>query len=209
VRPDPCPAGFPPAFAVAAYDGPVRAALIAHKEHGRLSLARPLGQALARAAEAAIRAGPAGRASEVLLVPVATARSAVRRRGHDPTGRLAAVAADALWREGRPVRHVPALRQRRRIADQAGLSSAERAANLYGALQVRPAAAAQLAGARVILLDDVVTTGATLVEAARALRAAGAHVSAAAVVAATQRRRQRHRITPSDGGPLSATIPTG
>jgi predicted amidophosphoribosyltransferase len=188
VRPDPCPAGFLPTFAVAAYAGPVRAALLAHKERGRLSLARPLGQALAAAAEAAIRAGPEVHSSDVLLVPVATHRSAVLRRGHDPIARMADVAAGILQAQGWPARHVPALRHHRRIADQAGLSSADRTANLYGALYVPERRSAQVAGAPVILLDDVVTTGATIVEATRALRAAGACVSAAAVIAATQRR---------------------
>jgi predicted amidophosphoribosyltransferase len=84
---------------------------------------------------------------------------------------------------------VAALEHRRRVADQAGLSAADRAANLSGALQAR----FDLRGLRVIVVDDVVTTGATLAEAARALRAAGAEVTAAAVIAATARR-------PSQGG---------
>jgi predicted amidophosphoribosyltransferase len=211
VRPDPCPAGFPPTFAVTSYDGPAKAALLAHKERGRLAIAKPLGTALATATEAAIRAacgeggahaagggvrgasGPSGALPvlpvlPVLLVPVASARSTVRRRGHDPTGRIAAVAADTLRRRGFPVRRVRALRQRRRVADQAGLSAAERAANLHGALDVPVSASRLLPGAQVVVLDDVVTTGATLVEATRALRAAGAFVAGAAVVAATRRQ---------------------
>ena len=59
-----------------------------------------------------------------------------------------------------------------------------RAANLAGALQAR----GPLHGLPVVLVDDVVTTGATLTEASRALGAAGARVCGAAVVAATQRR---------------------
>jgi predicted amidophosphoribosyltransferase len=190
VRPDPCPAGFPNAFAVTSYDGVARAALLAHKEQGRFALARPLGGALAAAADAAIRAGPAlDGPGPVLLVPVPTARAAVRQRGHDPTGRIAAVAAGLLRRQGAPVRRMPVLRHRRRISDQAALTSAERAANLRGALHVPGGMSRPLPGAPVIVLDDVVTTGATIVEAARALRAAGADVHGAAVVAATHRRR--------------------
>lgn len=79
---------------------------------------------------------------------------------------------------------VPALEHRRRVADQAGLTAADRAANLSGALQARY----DLRGLRLIVVDDVITTGATLAEAARALRAAGAEVTAAAVIAATARR---------------------
>jgi predicted amidophosphoribosyltransferase len=70
------------------------------------------------------------------------------------------------------------------VADQADLTAADRAANLSGALRAR----FDLRGSRVIVVDDVITTGATLAEAARALRAAGADVRAAAVVAATARR---------------------
>lgn len=88
---------------------------------------------------------------------------------------------------GAPVVCVQALQHRRRVADQAGLNASDRAANLAGALQAR----FDLRGQRVIVVDDVITTGATLAEAARALRAAGAEVPAAAVIAATSRRSSR------------------
>jgi predicted amidophosphoribosyltransferase len=71
--------------------------------------------------------------------------------------------------------------------DQAGLSAAERAANLAGAVRVGRVPAG-LSAYRIVLVDDVITTGATLAECARALRAVGITVSAAAVVAATARR---------------------
>jgi predicted amidophosphoribosyltransferase len=87
---------------------------------------------------------------------------------------------------------VQALQHRRRVADQAGLTATARSANLTGALRAR----LDLRGVRVIVVDDVVTTGATLTEAARALRAAGAEVPAAAVIAATERHT---------GGPFSGT----
>lgn len=73
------------------------------------------------------------------------------------------------------------------MADQSGLNVAQRAANLAGALAVRR----PVAGLEVVVVDDVMTTGATLVEAARALRAGGAQVRGAAVVAATRRRRAK------------------
>lgn len=76
-----------------------------------------------------------------------------------------------------------ALEHRRRVADQAGLGATDRAANLSGALQAR----FDLNGLRLIVVDDVMTTGATLAEATRALRAAGAEVPATAVIAATAR----------------------
>ena len=74
----------------------------------------------------------------------------------------------------------------RRVADQSGLDAAGRSANLAGALR----ASSDLSGVPVVVVDDVVTTGATLVEAARALRDAGALVRGAAVVAATQRNQK-------------------
>jgi predicted amidophosphoribosyltransferase len=79
------------------------------------------------------------------------------------------------------------LTHRRHVADQAGLTATARAANLSGALHSR----LDLRGHRVVLVDDVITTGATLTEAARALRAAGAEVQACAVIAATERHTDR------------------
>lgn len=183
-RPSPAPAGLPPTWAVASYDGAVRAAVLAYKEHGMLALSRPLGTALARSARAA---SGGDRPAPLLIVPAPSRAAAVRARGHDPTLRLTRAAAARLRAEGREVTVLRALRVRRGVLDQAGLSSAERATNLAGSLRVASWARGRLAGRRVLLVDDVMTTGATLAEAARALRAAGAEVGAAAVVAATRR----------------------
>lgn len=180
--PCPVPDGLPPPWAVAAYEGAVRAVLAAHKERGRLWLARPLGEALARAVAAACGSG------EVLLVPVPARRCAVRRRGHDPMARVAAAAATVLRSHGRAARVLTLLRHSRGVVDQAGLGARERAVNLSGALVVPPSRVTQARGSRVVVVDDVITTGATLVEAARALRAAGAGVPAVAAIAATRRR---------------------
>lgn len=177
--PEPVPRGFPRATAAAPYDGAVRGALLAHKERGRLGLVRPLGAALAAAVRALDLSGP------VLLVPVPSDRRAVRHRGHDHARRLARSAACGLRRSGLDVRAAPVLVHARHVGDQAGLGAAGRAQNLQGALRARRA----LTGVAVVVVDDVVTTGATLTEATRALRAAGAHVVGAATVAATGRRR--------------------
>ena len=82
---------------------------------------------------------------------------------------------------------VRGLRQVRVPADQSGLGAAQRAANVSGALAARRQAVPALDRASVVVVDDVVTTGATLAESARALRVAGIEPRAVAVVAATRR----------------------
>jgi predicted amidophosphoribosyltransferase len=186
VRPRPCPPGLPPVAAVLPYEGVAQRLLLAHKERGRLQLTRPLGQALATA----VRVHGAG---PVLLCPVPSSPRAVRARGHDHALRLARAAAAGLRAGGVPARAARLLVPARAVADQAGLTSAQRAANLAGALR-----ATGVPGARVVIVDDVVTTGATLVEAARALAAQGHPVAGAAVVAATSRRP----ASPGRGSPL-------
>ncbi|MFI7504085.1 ComF family protein [Streptomyces sp. NPDC049687] len=200
VRPVPEPAGLPVVHAAARYADEVRAVLLAHKERGGLALARPLGVALAGAVwvglgEAGVGVGegppspgdvllPPGNAfpppnalpppRNLLLVPVPSAPAATRARGHDPVRRLALSAAGELRRAGLPVRVAGVLRQRRTVADQAGLNSRQRLDNLSGALAVVPGGGRVLCGGAVVLVDDLVTTGASLAEAARAVRAATA-----------------------------------
>jgi predicted amidophosphoribosyltransferase len=171
-RPVPEPAGLPVVHAAAAYTDSVRAVILAHKERGALGLARPLGAALAEAVRAAATGYAHGPDGPVLLVPVPSAPSAVRARGHDAARRIALAAAAELRRTGRTAGVLPVLRQRRRMADQAGLTARERLANVAGALEVRSGGARLLAGATAVIVDDLMTTGATLVEAARAVSAA-------------------------------------
>lgn len=182
VRPWPVPVGLPPVYAGAVYADEMRAVLLAHKERGALPLARPLGAVLAAAVAALLRA-PRARGSPsgggtVQLVPVPSARRAVARRGHDPVRRIALAAAARLRRAGLPVRVDPALRRRRPVADQATLGGAERRANLAGALTAAPRGGRW--GGPVVLVDDLVTTGASLAEAARAVRAVAAPPAAGA-----------------------------
>ncbi|MDQ6875292.1 MAG: ComF family protein, partial [Actinomycetota bacterium] len=97
-------------------------------------------------------------------------------------------------RTGVPAAAQPVLRLRRRTRDSAGLDADSRMANLAGAVAadrsrltrgLRPTAAGR---PTLVLVDDLVTTGASLAEAARALAAVGYPVACAAVVAATARR---------------------
>jgi predicted amidophosphoribosyltransferase len=169
---------------MATYDGAVRGLLLVYKEDGVVALRRPLGVALA----AAVQAAGVADAAPTLLVPVPSSRAARRERGRDAVADLAAVARTQLLASGCSVAVAPALRHLRRVADSAGLGALARAANLSGAFAVPAGRAQKVAGRRVVLVDDLITTGTTLAECAMALRAAGADVVGAATVAATRRR---------------------
>jgi len=150
------------------FDGVVARVVRAFKEDGRTGLAAALAPALAAAV------GSTGSGAVVVAVP--TSRAAMRRRGYRPVELV-------CRRAGLVPEHL--LQIVRATADQRGLPREARVANVAGSMRARPAAA----GARVVVVDDVVTTGATLTEAVRALRAAGAVVVGAATLAATPSRR--------------------
>jgi predicted amidophosphoribosyltransferase len=179
------PPGLAPPWTAAVYDGAVRAALLAHKERHVAGLAATLATLLAEAVVAA--ATP-----PVLLVPVPSRPGVVRARGHDPL--LTVVRAAARTLPG--TASAPLLRSRGGVRDQAGLTAAERAANLAGSMWCPTARLRHWAGrtARVVVCDDVLTTGATAREAQRALAASGLVVEGVATVAATRLRRAGGRL---------------
>ncbi|MEV0719298.1 phosphoribosyltransferase family protein, partial [Asanoa sp. NPDC050611] len=161
--------------------------LLAYKERGRATLAGPLGALLAEAV--AVAAGGARR--PVLLVPVPSTAAAIRARHGDHVGRLAARAARCLRRAGwstavaRPVRALPK-------PDATHLDSAQRAIAAAAAFRARPAALSRArraaAGRAVVVVDDIVTTGATLAALTAILARAEVPVDAAALLAATRKR---------------------
>lgn len=188
-RPTPCPAGFPPTSTAGWYDEPLQRLIVAHKERQALALAPVLGELLAVACWHLIRTRPVRPGGELTLVPIPSARAAVRSRGYDATTALARRAA-ALLRPGTPVRVRRLLRHHRSVHDQSGLDAAARQRNLADSLRVREAAAAATRrGKMIIIVDDLVTTGATLTEASRALTAAGLSVLGAATIAATRKHQ--------------------
>jgi predicted amidophosphoribosyltransferase len=124
----------------------------------------------------------------------------VRARGFDAGLALARAAARRLP----GARAGPLLTSTRRVVDQSGLGAAERQANLAGAFRLRTPRPwsgdpVRPLGTRVVVVDDVVTSGASLTEAVRALQESGVPVLGAATVAATVRRGSRR--TARVGGP--------
>lgn len=171
----------PPAYALADYAGPVRDGIIAYKERGIRDLAGPFAVALAEALPwlPGARAGPDG---TWWLVPAPSRRSAARRRGGDHMARLARRCARLLAATDRPAVVARGLSIDRGAADSVGLDLVGRLANLDGRLHPRPGALPP-PGVPVVLLDDVITTGATASLADVALERAGTPVSAVLALA--------------------------
>ncbi|MGI9196957.1 MAG: ComF family protein [Candidatus Nanopelagicales bacterium] len=181
-RPRPCPPGCPPVYAACAYDGVARRVVIGWKERGHRGAVEALGAllaaAIARGSDAEQVDGP------LLLVPVPSSVAARRARGEDVLMRVTRRAGAELRAAGRIARVQSVLALSRTPDDQAGLDAGARMANLRGAMTARD----RRAGGEIVVVDDVVTTGATLVEATRALALAGHPVGFAATIAATLRR---------------------
>ncbi len=151
--------GGPVVVAAGPYAGPLRTALLRYKERGRRDLARPLADLMA----GLLPPPDAG----VVLVPAPSRPAAARSRGGDHVLRLCRTLAAR-----RPDLAVhPVLGLSWRARDSVGLGREERSANLAAHLRVRAAPPT-----RVLLVDDVTTTGATLLACRAALSGAGADV---------------------------------
>jgi predicted amidophosphoribosyltransferase len=189
-----------PTVSLGSYAGLLRQALLAYKERRRIALRHDLGPRLA-ALVGAIDHVSAGR--RVVLVPVVSSAASSRSRGHHPVAALAAIAANTLRRQGYPVSVLNCLRYTRRVADQSELTAAARRANLAGAFAVRRRHAARLPGLDVVVIDDIVTTGATAAEAIRAIEAAGGFVVGVVALANTARHGAAHMASNGAAGGLS------
>lgn len=196
---------LPTVHALARYTGPIRAAVIAAKERGRRDLPPLLGAALGAGLAALQDAGALPR--DLWLVPAPTRRAAARARGGDPVTAMARAAAATLAAYRRSAGVAPCLFLARRARDSVGLDAAGRAANIAGAIRF-DARAAPPPGASAVLLDDVLTTGATVDGSCGALAANGVALSGVLVLAAVPplrpamlpgRRRDSARAGPGTG----------
>ncbi|MBB5155171.1 ComF family protein [Saccharopolyspora phatthalungensis] len=172
----------PPVYALGAYRGPARRAVLAYKESGRRNLAAPLARHLAVGLRAITAEHRLGRAW--WLVPAPSRRIASRRRGGAHMSRIAHRVAAELTRAGWPTSVADCLVTARGAVDSAGLDAAERVSNLSGRVLARtgrfPPPTAQVA-----LIDDVITTAATVASCLEVLGTAGVGVAAVLSLTAT------------------------
>lgn len=168
-----------PVFALGHYAGARRQAILAIKERGRGDLVSPMAQVLAAGMDRLLSWGIVQ--TPLTMVPAPTRRLAARRRGGDPVARIARIAGLSLFATaGHPdVTVVQALRIRAVARDSAGLGAAARKRNIAGRVALQRC---QLRN-EVVIVDDVVTTGATARESVRILKAAGVQVAAVLAIA--------------------------
>jgi predicted amidophosphoribosyltransferase len=119
------------------------------------------------------------------LVPIPSSRSSNRRRGRDFINEIAISVAQDFG-----VTVLPLLEHQRVIRDQSRLNISGRRENVAMALSIKPEFRGNYSGENVVILDDLVTTGATINEATRALTRAGFKVQAAATACVALRRRE-------------------
>jgi predicted amidophosphoribosyltransferase len=165
-----------PVFALGRYAGARRQVIVAMKDRGRSDLVTPLSQALALGVHRLLGWGLLD--VPLTIVPAPTRNWAARRRGGDPVSRVATLATA----DHPHITVVRALRMKALARDSAGLGSAARERNIAG--RVLLTRRRLPADGEVLLVDDIVTTGATARESVRVLQTAGARVSAVLALAA-------------------------
>lgn len=197
-----------PVVAAGQYAKAVSAALLAFKNHGHTDIARWLQAALAGALHEA-RWTLCPDSAEVLLVPVPARGASIRRRGYDP---LALLLGGLARRRELPAGTTIAAAVRLGYQpaplwtlisgglSQKALGRQGRRRNVLGSMEPAPAMRETASNRPCLIVDDVLTTGATIAETARVLRVAGAVVAGAVVVAATPAPRGKRED--DDGGPL-------
>jgi predicted amidophosphoribosyltransferase len=165
-----------PVFALGRYAGARRQAIVAMKDRGRIDLSGPLAGVLALGVHRLLLWGLLD--VPLTIVPAPTRGWAARRRGGDPVTRIATLATDAHPH----ITVVRALRMKALARDSAGLGSSARERNIAGRVLLTRR---QLpADGEVLLVDDIITTGATARESVRVLQTAGARVAAVLALAA-------------------------
>jgi predicted amidophosphoribosyltransferase len=177
----PAGAGQPPVWALSRYTDPVRSAILAGKERDRRELPPVLGLALGRGLLRLHRLGVVP--GPMWLVPAPSRRAAARSRGGDPVVAMVRAAARFAAGQGHPTGVAPCLVTAGAANDSVGLDAAARAANLADRVRWVPTAAPP-DGVTVLVIDDVLTTGATTAAACRVLRREGVRVGGALVLAA-------------------------
>lgn len=161
------------------YEGKVREAILRLKFYGAAAMAETLGALMAQCAAEHL----SGEFDLITWVPVSRKRR--WKRGYDQAELLARAVCRA-W----GVKPVALLRKTMNNPAQSGLKEdAARRANVLGVYEMRPGA--EVSGRRVLLIDDVCTTGATLTECSKVLREAGADAVVCACVAHARRERDR------------------
>lgn len=165
-----------PVWSLGPYSGPRRRAVVAAKERGRRDLAVPLGLSWAVAVARLRRWGELV-PGPITVVPAPTRARAARSRGGDPVTRTARVAAG----HDPSLSVHPLLVPARGVRDSVGLSAVERRRNLAGRIRVRESGVPR--ARQVLVVDDIVTTGATAAESIRVLREAGFHPAGVLVIA--------------------------
>lgn len=179
----------PPVWSGALYRPVAGKLVIAYKDRGAWTLRRPLAELAARAVLALIE--ESGRdPTRALLVPVPSDPRRVRERGIDHTASLARAVTRLTG-----IRHGTVLARCGAAPDQVGLDAGQRRSSQTGTMVMRrrPRPAVPWSGGQVVVLDDVVTTGATMAEAVRVLEEAGADVVGCATVAQTPLQESRRK----------------